>query len=182
MLPSLYSLIALLAIFALFALLIVLARWFFAKGWPRRIALSGLGLPVVVGIAVRQYLDFIGKPVMPWSWILAWFYQPFQLILLVLILAYWDIPFLIVAALAGKRPLDVPQNRLLVRMAYVATFLTSVLIFALLWRNTEAVVMILPLIPLFILPGTLAGYGLGWLLNRFSHPSTSPPPHAIAHP
>ena len=177
---QLTSVLIQLLILFLFVVLIVLAREFFRKGWPRRIALSGFFLPVIVGICVRQYLHSVGKPVMSWDWILPWFYRPGRLLLLLIVLAYWDVPFLAVAALADKRPLDKIRNRSLVYGAFSGTLLFTILVFGDLWRDTEAVVMISPMIPLFILPGTLLGLAVGWAVGRFQHDPAGQIP--LAHP
>ena len=161
----------------LFVAMIVFSRWFFRKGWPRRIALSGYFLPVLIGICVRQYLQSIGKPVMPWGWILSWFYRPGQVIVLFLTLAYWDVPFLIVGALAGKWQMDNKKHRILVFSAFVGTLLFTLRVYGYLWKNTEAVVMGAPLIPMFVLPGTLLGLGIGWLLGLFVQETGT-----VAHP
>ena len=73
--------IATLLMFFLFALA-VLFRWEGQKGWPRRIALSGYFLPVLIGICVHEYLQVVGKPMMGWDWIFTWFYMPHQFLLL----------------------------------------------------------------------------------------------------
>lgn len=153
-------------ILLLFAAFLVLSRWFFKRGWPQRIALSGLPLPLLTGICVRQYLQTQGKPVESWTWILGWFYHPAQLVALILILAYWDTPFLFIAALAGKRELAINRLRILVNCGFAGTFVISVLVFADLWRNVEAVAIAFPIIPLYVMPGTLLGLGAGWLLGR----------------
>jgi len=163
LLPVLVQLVSLLFLLAL----IFLSRWSFRKGWPRRIALSGYFLPVLIGICVRQYLQSIGKPVMPWDWILRWFYHPGQLIFLFFMLAYWDVPFLMVAALAGKWQMDSKKHRIHVYSAFFGTLLFTLLVYGYLWRNTEAVVMIAPIIPLYVLPGTILGLGIGWFLGLF---------------
>jgi hypothetical protein len=169
MMHHLLPILAQFAALLLLVTLILLSRWFFRKGWPRRIALSGYFLPVLVGICVRQYLQSIGKPVMAWRWILSWFYNPGQLIVLVLLLAYWDVPFLIVAAIAGKWQMDDKRHRILVYSAFFGTILFTLVVFGNLWKNTEAVVMMAPVIPLYVLPGTLLGIGIGWILRLFTH-------------
>lgn len=156
--------------------LIIFCRWLFTGGWPRRIALSSFFLPVVVGVCVREILQAMGKPVMSWSWILSWFYSPGPLVFLLLTLAYWDVPFLIVAALATNRRMEERKNRILVYGGFFGTLLFSIVVFGYLWRATEAVVMLSYIIPLYILPGTVLGLATGWLIGHFSPKSASEVP------
>ncbi|HVA95619.1 MAG TPA: hypothetical protein VNI36_12040 [Candidatus Dormibacteraeota bacterium] len=165
------------AILLLAASMIYLSRWFFRKGWPRRIALFGFFLPVIIGLFVRHSLQNMGKPVMSWDWILPWFYRPNQMVILLLALAYLDIPFLLVAAIAGKLPLARIRNRTLVYGALFGTLLFTIMVFGYLWRNTEAVILILPIIPIYVLPGTLLGLAIGWTIARFQHDPPPPKPH-----
>jgi hypothetical protein len=137
---------------------------FLRRGWPRRITLIGYFLPVVVGLCVRVYLQRMARPVVEWSW----FFEPVRLMGMAISLAYWDIPFLLIAAMAGRRPLKDRKNRILVTGGFLGTLLLSILVFADLWRNIEAIMMGTILIPFFILPGTLVGLGIGWLIARFS--------------
>lgn len=132
----------------------------FDRRWPLRIALFGYFVPPVIGVCVRSYLVHIGKPVVEWSWI---FGSP-RLIVFLALLVYWDVPFLLVAALAHRRPLTNPANRPLVVGAFLGTLAASVFLFADLWRNIEAVMIGALVIPFFILPGTLVGLALGWLV------------------
>ncbi|MGH9681682.1 MAG: hypothetical protein ACRD4Y_17180 [Candidatus Acidiferrales bacterium] len=135
----------------------------FLRGWSLGIALIGYFLPAVVGVFVRAYLQRIGKPVIEWSWM----FEPVRLVQFLVFFAYWDVPFLLVAALACRKPLSDHANRPLVLGAFLGTLASSTLVFADLWRNMEAILMGAVLIPFFILPGTLAGLALGWLLGRF---------------
>jgi hypothetical protein len=163
-----------------FSGLILLFPWYARKGWPRRIALSGFFLPVLIGMFVRQYLWMLGKPVMPWTWILSWFYRPLQLMYLLAVLAYWDVPFLVVAALAGKLPLYQAKNRWLVSAGYVGTLLSTFLVFGYLWRDTEAVLMGIPVIPFAVILGTFLGLGVGWVFGHSQHQTAYP--GQVAHP
>lgn len=54
----------------------------------------------------------------------------------------------------------------MVLSAFMGTLLTSILLFADLWRNIEAVLIGALLIPFLILPGTLVGSAIGWLVAR----------------
>jgi hypothetical protein len=155
------------------AALIVFSIWLFTGGWPRRIALSTFFLPVVVGICVREILQVMGKPVVQWSWILSWFFNLFQFVRLVGMLAYWDVPFLIVAALASNKRMQDRKNRILVRGGFFGTLLFSIVVFGYVWRVTEAVFMISYLIPLPILLGTVLGLATGWVVGHFTQKSVS---------
>ena len=140
------------------------------RGWPLRIVLFGYFVPAVVGICVRTYLHHIGKPVVEWSWI----FDPSRLVQFLVFFAYWDVPFLLVAALAHRKPWSDRANRPVVLGAFLGTLLASILLFADLWRNIEAVMIGALLIPFFILPGTLVGLALGWLIARIvSKPTIS---------
>lgn len=154
--------------------MIFLPRWGLKKGWPRRIVLSGYFLPIVVGIVVRQYLEAAGASVMPWSWILSWFYRPGQLLIVLIVLAYWDFPFLAVAAVAGKWGMDDERKRAPVYAGLCGTLVLSIVLFAELWRNVEGVFAALIVIPILILPGTLFGLGAGWLFARYRYGKTRP--------
>jgi hypothetical protein len=155
------------------AALIVFSVWLFTGGWPRRIAVSTFFLPVVVGICVREILQALGKPVMPWIWILSWFFNPVQFVFLLGMLAYWDVPFLIVAALASNTLMQNRKNRILVYGGFFGTLLFSIIVFGDLWRITEALLMLSGLIPIYILPGTILGLAIGWLVGRFSQKAAS---------
>jgi hypothetical protein len=155
------------------AALIVFAVLLFTGGWPRRIALSTFFLPVVVGICVREILQAMGKPVMPWIWILNWFFNPVQFVFLLGILAYWGVPFLIVATLASNKRMQDTKNRILVYGGFFGTLLFSIVVFGDLWRVTEELLMLSALIPLYILPGTVLGLVIGWLVGHFSQKSAS---------
>jgi hypothetical protein len=136
----------------------------FHRGWPRRIALFGYFVPAVVGVCVRTYLQHIGKPVMEWSWV---FDRSVQFLVL---LAYWDIPFLLVAKLARRKPLSNRANLLMVLGAFLGTLVASVYLFADMWKNVEAILLGALLIPFLILPGTVVGFVLGWLAGTcFPH-------------
>lgn len=156
----------------IFVGMIFLSRWSLKKGWPRRIVLSGYFIPIVVGIGVRQYLEVIGVPVMPWTWILGWFYHPGQLLFLLMVLAYWDSPFFAIAALAGTWGMDDERKRALVYGGFCGSLLFSIVVFAILWKNVEAVVLLSPAIPFAIFPGTLLGLGVGWLFAHFRYGTT----------
>ena len=110
---------------------------------------------------------------MPWSWILSWFYDPSQFVRLLGTLAYWDVPFLIVVALATNKRMKDRKNRILVNGALFGTLLFSIVFFGYVWRVTEAVFMISHLIPLYILPGTVLGLATGWLVGQFSQKPAS---------
>jgi len=134
----------------------------FRRGWPLAIALVGYFFPAVVGVCVRAYLQHIGKPVIEWAWV----FEPVRLIQFLVFMTYWDVPFLLVAALARRKPISDRANRPLVLGGFLGTLAASTLVFADLWRNIEAIIMGALLIPFFVLPGTLAGLALGWLFAR----------------
>jgi hypothetical protein len=153
--------------------LIIFFRWLYKGGWRRRIALSSFFLPVVVGICVREILQMMGKPVMPWSWILSWFYDPGPFVLMLCTLAYWDVPFLIVAALASNRRMEDKKYRILVYGGFFGTLLFSIVVFGYLWTVTEAIFLISYLIPMPILLGTILGLATGWLVGHFTQKSVT---------
>jgi predicted membrane-bound mannosyltransferase len=168
-----YHILFVLAELVSLAALIIFFRFLYAGGWRRRIALSSFFLPVVVGICVREILQVMGKPVMPWSWILSWFSNPGPFVLMVCTLAYWDVPFLIVAALASNRRMEDKKNRILVYCGLSGTLLFSIVVFGYLWTVMEAIFMISYLIPLPILLGTVLGLATGWLVGHFAQKSVS---------
>ena len=143
----------------------------YRRGWPLAIALIGYLLPALVGVFVRAHLQRIGKPVIEWSWV----FEPVRLVQFLVFFTYWDVPFLLVAALARRKPMSDRANRPLVLGAFLGTLAASTLIFADLWRNIEAIVIGALLIPFFVLPGTLAGLALGWLLARILPRRTAAP-------
>lgn len=134
---------------------------FLTNGWPRRIALFGYFLPVVIGILIRQYLVIMGKPVMPWGW----FFNPARLFQMLFLLAYWDVPFLIVARLAAQRATGNNKDLHFPWGAFIGTLLFSVGTFGFLWMSVEAIYIVAPVIPFFIVVGTLIGSGIGWLVE-----------------
>jgi hypothetical protein len=154
------------------AALIAFSVWLLRGGWPRRIALSTFFLPVVVGICVREILQTMGKPVLLWDWILEVF-NPFNFALLLGWLAYWDVPFLLVAALASNMRMQDRKNRILVYGGFFGTLLFSIVVFGYLWTETGTLLTLSELIPLFILPGTILGLAAGLFVGRFSQKAAS---------
>ena len=140
----------------------VTTRTFLSEGWPRRIVLLGYFLPILVGVLVREYLVMVGKPVMPWGW----FFNPGRVFQMVFLLAYWDVPFLIVAALVARNSAGDNKNTHLAWGAFLGTLLFSLAVFGFLWMSVEAIYMLAPVIPFFVLVGTIMGGGIGWSAGR----------------
>ena len=138
---------------------------------PRKSAAPARSKPDKARGTRRAHLQRIGKPVIEWSWV----FEPVRLVQFLVFFTYWDVPFLLVAALARRKPMSDRANRPLVLGAFLGTLAASTLIFADLWRNIEAIVIGALLIPFIVLPGTLAGLALGWLLARILPRRTAAP-------
>lgn len=126
----------------------------------------GYFLPVIVGIVVRSYLQSIGKPVVEWSWV----FSPSLFIYFVFALLYWELPYFLLAWLGRPRPLADPDRAIIVFGGFLGTSLTSILLFADVWKNVEAVILGTLAIPFLILPGTLLGLAIGWIAARIRRP------------
>lgn len=139
------------------------------RRWPWVIVAIGYFLPGVVGICVRQYLQSIGAPAMPWSQVGR------EFPVLAIASVFWALPFFLVARLARRLPLADSKNRGLLYGAFLGTALCEVFIFIGFWSSRfwlEAVYfgfafLLIP-IPVFLgtlLGGTL-GFLIGWLVGR----------------
>lgn len=120
--------------------------------------LLGYFLPVMVGILVRSYLQSIGKPVAEWSW----FFNPSLFIYFVFALLYWEVPFFLVAWLGRPSRIAKPGRATIVLGGFLGTLVPSILLFANLAENGEAIILGTIIIPFLILPGTLLGLAIGW--------------------
>lgn|GEM_PF-4387375 len=137
-------------------------RAIFHDRWSVFMLLFGYVLPVIVGILVRSHLQAIGKPVVEWSW----FFYPVRVVQMLILLAYWDIPFFLVAWLHQSHRLPKRGNPIIIFCGFLGTSAASAVLFADLWRNIEAVLLGAVIVPFFILPGTLLGLAIGWFVVR----------------
>jgi hypothetical protein len=135
--------------------------------WPWVIVVAGYFLPGVIGVCVRQYLQSIGRPVMPWSWVAQ------EVGLFVIFSFIWVLPFVFVALIAALFPLAESKYHGLVYGALMGTALFEVLVFIDAWWNVEAIILGFLVIPFLVFGGTLLGGGLGfltgWLIGRARH-------------
>ena len=136
-------------------------------GWPWFVVAAGYFLPGVIGVCVREYLQSIGKPVMPWSWVAQ------EIGLIAIFSLIWVLPFVFVALIAGRLSLAEIKYRGLVYGAFLGTALFEIRVFIDAWWNVEAVYLGFLVIPVLVFGGTLLGGGLGflagWLIGRLRH-------------
>jgi hypothetical protein len=155
-------------LFGLFLLgCVLLSRWAFKRGWPRRIAVLGYFLPLVIGLCVREFIVMTGGQGASWEWILGWFLSPRSLLFVLAVFYYWDLPFLIVATMAAKLDIGAPRIRALVFGAFFGSLVFTILVFGDLWTDVEHLFFFIDLVPFAVLQGTVLGLGIGWLIGRF---------------
>ncbi len=120
--------------------------------------LFGYFFPVIVGILGGFYLQRTGKPIDPWSG----FFDPSFLNYLAGALLYWELPLFFVAWLGRPSRIAKPGRATIVLGGFLGTLVPSILLFANLAENGEAIILGTIIIPFLILPGTLLGLAIGW--------------------
>jgi len=137
-----------------------------------RIALQfvavGFLTPIMVGVVLRYYLLFSGKPYMEWSDAVRFMH------LLAAPLILPCLPFGVLALITNRRVLRKGQVGEALYGAFVGGEITSIVAYWVWWHYPDGLMELAFFYP-FIIPsviggGMLLGFGVGWGLQRFRRP------------
>lgn len=128
------------------------------------IAAVGFVTPLIVGIAVKYYLQLSGQPHLEWSEVPHYLY-----LLLMPVVVSW-FPFVMLAWIAKRRFLRKGLVGRPVYGAFVGGVVGSIVFFWFGWQSLEGLAMLaILLFPvwMYIIGGMLIGSAIGWLANAF---------------
>jgi hypothetical protein len=125
--------------------------------WMLFMVIVGYFVPCLIGIAVWLHLRLVGKPVMPFDWVLS------AIPILCIFSAIWVLPFLAVFIAARYLNFEQKKSAGLIYGAFLGTLVSEIVVFGIAWANVEIVFMGVLFLPVLVFVGTLVGGAIGLL-------------------